>query len=249
MSVEICLLIFIGGIVGGIISSIAGGASIVSYPILLLSGVRPLFANMTNDGSLIFDYSGAIISSLKELRGHWFQTIFFAAWSTVGAILGSCLLLTFPAKVFERIIPFLLIISGLLFLIGKKKSHKIRKVIKVPRFLTIMIMTLIGCYTGYFGGASGVIVLAALQHLTNETFLVDNAIKNVICGCGNFVAFIVFIFRAQICWHQGIILALGMLIGGYLGPRFLRHVPVNKVKIIVALLAFTQAVYFFISAY
>ncbi len=251
MSFWLILLIFIGGIIGGIISSIAGGASIVSYPVLLLSGVKPIFANITNHGALIFDYIGAIVSSLRELKGHWRTTIFYAISSLIGAIAGTYLLLAFPAKIFEHVVPILLMISGFLFIFGKKENKKetVENHKELPWFLVAIIMILMGCYTGYFGGANGVIVLAALQYMTTENFLTNNAIKNVICGCGNLIAFVVFVFRAPIYWEQGIILAIGMLIGGYLGPKMLRHASVQIIKIVVGSLAFIQAIYFFITAY
>lgn len=250
MTISLGLLIFIGGIIGGIISSIAGGASIVSYPVLLLSGVQPIFANITNHGALIFDYAGASASSKRELKGHWGQAGFYAACSTIGAILGTYLLLAFPAKVFERVVPILLLVSGLLFIFGKKRPTRQLATRKdLPKVWVAIIMLLIGCYTGYFGGANGVIVLAAFQYMTSNDFLVDNAIKNVVCGCGNLVAFIIFIFRSKVYWTQGIILAIGMLIGGYLGPMLLRHVSVKAVRLIVGSLAFIQAIYFFITAY
>lgn len=249
MSVWLILLIFVGGIIGGIISSIAGGASIVSYPVLLLSGVKPISANITNHGALIFDYIGAIVSSLKELKGHWKITIFYAINSSIGAIAGTYLLLAFPAKIFERVVPILLMVSGCLFIFGKKEVKKVENKKQLPNLLIAIIMILMGCYTGYFGGANGVIVLAALQYMTTEDFLTNNAIKNVICGCGNLIAFAIFVFRSQIYWEQGIVLAIGMLIGGYLGPKMLRHTSIRLVKILVGSLAFIQAIYFFISAY
>ena len=199
---------------------------------------------------MIFDYAGAIASSKRELKGHWGQAGFYAACSTIGAILGTYLLLAFPAKVFERVVPILLLVSGLLFIFGKKRPTRQLATRKdLPKVWVAIIMLLIGCYTGYFGGANGVIVLAAFQYMTSNDFLVDNAIKNVVCGCGNLVAFIIFIFRSKVYWTQGIILAIGMLIGGYLGPMLLRHVSVKAVRLIVGSLAFIQAIYFFITAY
>lgn len=248
MSFWLIILIFIGGIIGGIISSIAGGAAIVSYPVLLLAGIKPLFANITNDGALIFNYLGAIISSLKELKGHWRTTIFYAISTSIGAASGACLLLAFPAKVFERIVPILLMISGFLFIFGKKGKQTAKNK-QLPAVVAAIIMFLMGCYTGYFGAANGVLVLAALQYMTKENFLVNNAIKNFICGCGNFIAFIIFVLRASIFWQQGIILAAGMLIGGYLGPKLLHHASVKTIKTVVGSLAFIQAIYFFFTAY
>ena len=63
---------------------------------------------------------------------------------------------------------------------------------------------IMGAYTGYFGAAGGVIVLVLLTYITNERFIVINAIKNVICGFANLVALIIFIFTSHIYWLQAI---------------------------------------------
>ena len=104
-------------------------------------------------------------------------------------------------------------------------------------------------YTGYFGAAGGVIVLVILTYITNEKFIVINAIKNVISGFANLVALIIFMFTSHIYWLQAIPLAIGMFIGGYIGPAILRHVPEKPVRIFIATLAFVQSAYFFYTAY
>lgn len=261
------VLIIAGGVVGGIISSIAGGASIVSYPVLLLAGVPPLAANVTNHGALIFDYLGAIASSRRELAGHWRLALRLTAFAAVGAVGGTFLLLAFPATVFERVVPVLLVLSGLVFLprrhvarAGKRHAgkdqtatshtdHQYHPTPRGKRMLLPVLMLAVGCYTGYFGGANGVVVLAVLQIFLDMDFLTENAIKNVICAGGNCVAFAVFVLRSTIYWREGLLLAAGMLVGGFVGPALLRHVSVRRVRVIVAGLAFLQAACLAVSAW
>lgn len=104
--------------------------------------------------------------------------------------------------------------------------------LKIIYFIALLIM---GMYTGYFGAAGGVIVLVLLTYITNDKFIVINAIKNVICGFANLVALIIFMFTSHIYWLQAIPLAIGMFIGGYIGPAILRRVPESRCEFLLQL--------------
>lgn len=118
------------------------------------------------------------------------------------------------------------------------------------KLLWLAGLLIMGMYSGYFGAASGVVVLIVLTYMENkENFLVVNAMKNVVCGFANATAFFIYLFTSRIYWDRAIPMAVGMLIGGWVGPRLLRHLNSHKVKIFIALLAFIQAGYYFYTAY
>lgn len=244
------IFIFFGGIASGLLSSVASMASLASYPVLLAVGIPPVYANVTNDAALIWTGIGSTISSLKELKGHWKQVAFYATFTVLGSILGCYLLLSFPSKVFEKVVPFFIAGSGVM-VIASARHHNLEPH-KRPLWQEIFYIAALlamGVYTGYFGAAGGVIVLVLLTYITNEKFIVVNAIKNVVCGLANLVALIVFAFTSHIYWLQAIPLAVGMFIGGYLGMDVLKIVPAKYVRIFIATLAFIQAAYFFYKAY
>ena len=244
------IFIFFGGIGGGLLSSAASMASLASYPVLLAVGIPPVYANVTNDAALIWTGIGSTLSSLKELKGHWWQVAFYALFTVVGSLFGCYLLLTFPSNVFEKVVPFFIAGSGIMVLASAK--HHGLEPHKRPlwqEIFYIAALVAMGVYTGYFGAAGGVIVLVLLTYITNEKFIVVNAIKNVVCGLANLVALIVFAFTSKIYWIQATPLATGMFIGGYLGMDILRVVPAKYMRIFIATLAFIQAGYFFYKAY
>ncbi|WEV36598.1 sulfite exporter TauE/SafE family protein [Lactobacillus sp. ESL0677] len=249
-SIFTLIFILLGGVAGGLLSSVASMASLASYPVLLAVGIPPVYANVTNDAALIWTSVGSTISSTKELKGHWKQVGFYGLFTVVGSLLGCFLLLSFPSSVFEKLVPFFIAGSGIMVLAsGKHHSLEPHKRPLWQEIFYIAALLVMGVYTGYFGAAGGVIVLVLLTYITDEKFIVVNAIKNVICGLANLVALIVFIFTSHIYWNQAIPLAIGMFIGGYLGMGILRKVPANAVRIFIAALAFIQAGYFFYKAY
>lgn len=236
MTIWTAIFLLLGGVGGGLLSSIASMALLASYPVLLAVGIPPVYANVTNDAALIWTSIGSTISSIKELKGHWKETWFFTIFTVLGSIVGCMLLLSFPSSVFEKAVPFFIAFSGIMILVSGK--HNTLNTEKQPTWLRIVYLgtlLIMGAYTGYFGAAGGVIVI--------------NAIKNVISGFANLVALIIFMFTSHIYWLQAIPLAIGMFIGGYIGPAILRRVPEKPVRIFIATLAFVQSAYFFYTAY
>ncbi|GAF38881.1 integral membrane protein [Agrilactobacillus composti DSM 18527 = JCM 14202] len=246
------------GLVGGLLQSTAGLASLATYPALLAAGLPPVIANVTNTTGLIFSGFSSILSSTKELKHHGKQIAVLVILALVGSIGGSALLLIAPATSFEKAVPFFILAAGILLLVSGRRPNTAKNTAPTntsePRSKLVAILSglgilFVGAYTGYFGAAAGVISLALLSLVTTEQFLVVNAMKNVIAFTGNFVATVIFIFRAHIEWLYVLPLGIGLFIGGYLGPIIVRHVNVALLRLLIALAAFGLASYLFVTAY
>lgn len=242
-------LIF-GGILGGLFATMASMASLATYPFLLSVSIPPVYANTTNDAALIWSGISAAISSRRELKGHWRELFFYALFSATGSAIGCFLLINFSAKTFEKVVPFCIAFSGIMVLVSDKLRIKNKKqlpiIIKILLFLIIIVY---GIYNGYFGAAAGVMLLAVLNIITDYNFYTYNAMKNIIAPLNNSIALLIYIFTEKIYWLDAIPLAIGMFIGAYIGPILLKHLPVKKIKIGIAVLAFIQAAYYAYTAY
>lgn len=253
------IFLIIAGFAAGLLASVAGLASLVSYPALLAVGLPPVIANVTNTTALIFSGIGATASSMKELRGHWKKLTLYVILSLIGSIGGSVLLLIAPASSFEKVVPFFILFAGiLLFMSGRKKdvsTSKLKQAHETPSkhfwvsLISLTGIVLVGAYTGYFGAAGGVIFLAILSVITDDQFTVVNAMKNVIAFAGNLIATVIFIFKSHIDWILVIPLGFGLLIGGYTGPIIVRHSNIHLLRILISLAAFGLAAYLFVTAY
>ncbi|KRN33124.1 sulfite exporter TauE/SafE family protein [Liquorilactobacillus mali] len=254
----IIIFLVIAGFFAGLLQSVAGLASLVSYPALLLVGVPPVIANVTNTTALIFSGIGSLISSFKELKNHWKKLLFFVVLSLVGSVFGSCLLLYLPSASFEKIVPFFIFGAGVLLLMSSRKKkvaggselngqNKAQSMSKLV--ISSICIILVGGYTGYFGAAGGVLFLAILSAITDEEFHIVNAMKNVITFAGNLTATFIFIFKSHIAWHYVIPMGVGLLAGGYVGPIIVRHVNIHLLRILIAFAAFGLAIYLLVTAY
>ncbi|MGH3583606.1 MAG: TSUP family transporter, partial [Mycobacterium sp.] len=105
-------LLFVAGIVGGLAGSIAGLASVSTYPALLLVGLPPVAANVTNTVALVFNGIGSISGSLPELRGQRTALTRLIPVAVVGGAAGATLLLSIPSEGFENVVPVLLAASA-----------------------------------------------------------------------------------------------------------------------------------------
>lgn len=234
MTLLIATILIITGIVAGIMTSAAGLGSLVSYPALLALELPPVVANITNTfGLTVTDLSG-VAASRRELHGSWHFMFRVMPILLLGCIGGAMLLFIFPERVFAKAVPFFVLIAAILVLLPTSTTnqqwHRSRGAI-IGSWVAIFFA---GVYSGYFGAACGVIILALLGIITDEHFAVYNAEKNFLMFLANLVSLVVYMIYTRIRWTYVIPLAFGFIIGGYLGPGIVRHIPERVIKIIVA---------------
>ncbi|WP_100489002.1 sulfite exporter TauE/SafE family protein [Sporolactobacillus pectinivorans] len=256
-------ILFPVGVLAGIISSSVGLASLVSYPALLALGIPPVYANVTNTAALIFTGVGSGIASKRELRGHGHNLIKLLPLTIIGSICGSILLLIAPATTFEHVVPFFIFGAALLILrpkqTSKDKSRQQSAIsdenkegmfrLKAAEVAYSIAILVVGAYTGYFGAAGGVIMLAIFAATSHAKFAEYNAMKNVSLGASNLVATLLYAIRSHIYWLAVAPLAAGLFIGGYIGPYIVRLIPSKVMKIVIAIGAMGLATSLFIQTY
>ncbi|MFH5811656.1 sulfite exporter TauE/SafE family protein [Companilactobacillus sp. FL22-1] len=249
---ELNLILIVTGIVAGIVSTAAGLASLVSYPVLLALGLPPVTANVTNTLGLLFTSVGAVASSQKELKGHGKSLGLMLPLTLLGSIVGAFLLFLIPEATFAKIVPFFIFVAAILIFFPHRTRLSGQEV-KVPsmgkKLLTWLAIFLIGSYTGYFGAAGGVLMLSLLAWTSNVSFPEYNAQKNLALGLANVVAAVIYVTKTPIPWNHVIFLGIGFLIGGFLGPRIVRHLPAQLLKILIGIGALILAGSLFVQAY
>lgn len=220
------------GIGGGVAGSVTGLASLVSYPVLLAVGLPPVTANVSNTVALVFSGAGSVAGSRPELADRSDLIRPLLAASVLGGVLGGILLLLAPANSFKYTVPWLIAGSCAAILLprrpaapGEPRSH---------RPLLLVGTALIGFYSGYFGAASGVLLLALLLSMTDGTFAQSNAVKNLLSAASNAIAGLAFILFGSVRWLAVVPLSLGFLIGGRLGPSIVRRSPPASLKALIA---------------
>ena len=241
------------GVLGGLTGSIAGLASVATYPALLLVGLPPVTANVTNTVALVFNGVGSVWGSRPELEGQQKWIMRIAPVAVLGGAAGAALLLSTPAEGFEKVVPILLGLASAAILLPRRGNRRVRVADHQRHTAGVLLEStaifLICIYGGYFGAAAGVLLLALLLRAGHATLAHANAGKNVILGIANGVAAIMFAFLAPVHWPAVLALGIGCLIGSRLGPIVVRHAPAAPLRAVIGVAGLALAVKLGIDAY
>ena len=247
-------LLVLAGIGGGLIGSIAGLASLVSYPALLAAGLPPVAANVTNTVALVLNGVGAVSASGPELRGQARRLLPLSSAAVLGGAAGAALLLLTPSGAFEAIVPWLIGGAALALLVQRPprelaaEGAAANPVHRDPWWLPL-VTVVIAVYGGYFGAAAGVMMLAVFLLSTGEGLARGNALRNVVLGVANLTAAVGFVVFAPVAWSAALPLAVGLFLGGRLGPRVVRVAPQTLLRRLIALAGLGLAVHLGVQAY
>ncbi|MDE3204805.1 MAG: sulfite exporter TauE/SafE family protein [Acidobacteriota bacterium] len=242
------LWLLLAGFGGGLTGSVAGLASLVSYPALLGVGISPVSANVSNTVALLFNSVGSVWGSQPELAGQRTLARGLAGAAVAGGALGAALLLLTPGRIFERVVPVLIGVGSLAILVPRR-PHVAPSGHRKPRRELIAAVLAVSLYGGYFGAAGGVIMLAVLLFSTGEPLPRSNAMKNLLLGLANGVAAVGFAVFGPVRWAAALPLAVGFLAGGRLGPAIVRRVPATPIRVLICVAGLGLAVQLGLSTY
>lgn len=250
---KLFLFLIPAGFLAGIFSSAAGLASLVSYPALLIAGLPPVMANVTNTYSLLASGFSSILASKQELHGRGHQLMKIMPLSIVGVIFGALLLFWIPSAIFKKIVPFFIIFAGVMVLVPNREEHDISKKKQqgsIKKLIAYFGIFLEGIYTGYFGAGGGVVFLALMIMINRQdSFAVNNAIKNFTLAFANVVGAFVYFLKAPILWKYVIPLAIGLWFGGMMGPKIVRIIPEKKMRWISCVLSWILGISLLMQTY
>ena len=233
--------LFATGVVAGVVSVVVSLASLVSYPALLAIGLPPLTANVTNTTALVFVGLGSAAGSRDELGGQGRRLLRLGLLSAVGGAAGAALLLLTPASAFEAVVPVLIAAASLVMLAGPRLRADSAGARESSSLLNGAVLA-VTVYTGYFGAAGGVLVLAILTALLDETLVRTIALKNVLNAVANGVAAAAFAAFGPVDWSAVVPLAVGCLVGGRIGPVVVRRLPAGPLRVVIAVCGLGVAV-------
>jgi uncharacterized membrane protein YfcA len=231
--IEILVLIAVG-VLAGVVSTVVGLASVISYPALLARGLPPVAANVSNTVSLVFTSLGAAAGSRPELAGQGRRVLGIGALTAAGGAIGAALLLRTPPGAFTAAVPVLIAVASLALLFQPMITRRTELASGPPSRLWVIAVAVAAVYVGYFGAAGGVLMLAALGGLLRDDLVRLNALKNVVSGLANGVAAVGFVLFGPVHWAVVVPLGAGFLVGGRLGPGLARRLPARSLRRLIA---------------
>ncbi len=245
MSPVEALALFAAACAAGLINAVAGGGTLVTFPVLILFGVPPVIANATSTLSLVVGTAGSLYGFRKNIKDvlPWFKT--FIPVSLVGGWLGSFLLTHGKESTFSALVPYLVLFATLLFMLQgvlrKRVAHEVAGeggIGEHPHTRTHLIMAvffqfLVSVYGGYFGAGIGILMLASLGFLGFSDIHKMNTLKNVIGSLINLVAALWFTANGLINWPVMGVMTAGAITGYYLGATYSQRLSQEKARLLI----------------
>jgi uncharacterized protein len=240
------ILIALAGVGAGAINALVGSGTLITFPTLVALGYPPVTSTMSNAVGLVAGGVSGTWGYRRELRGQSRRLRWQVPASLLGALVGAWLLLHLPEKVFTQIVPVLLIAALILVLVGPKIQTWARRRAEASgrdadhvsrrRMVALVLTTfLVGIYGGYFTAAQGILLVGAMGALLPEDMQRMNAAKNLLSLIVNIVAAVAYTIVAfdRISWPAAGLIAVGSLIGGFIGARYGRRLSPNALRAII----------------
>ncbi|WP_249782816.1 sulfite exporter TauE/SafE family protein [Mycolicibacterium lacusdiani] len=242
------ILIALAGVGAGAINAVVGSGTLITFPTLVALGYPPVTATMSNAVGLVAGGVSGTWGYRRELRGQWHRLKWQIPGSLLGAIGGAWLLLHLPERVFITVVPVLLIGALLLVIIGPRiqswararseRAGRSLEHISRGRMAALVVGTFaVGVYGGYFTAAQGILLIAVMGALLPEDMQRMNAAKNLLSLIVNVVAAVAYTLVAfdRISWPAAGLIAIGSLIGGFLGAHYGRRLSPNALRAVIVI--------------
>lgn len=245
------ILAALAAMAAGAINALAGGGTLITFPMLVALGVPAVSANVTNTVALSPGYLGGTLAQKKDLEGQSKRLWLVLPAAIVGGVLGGWLLLQTGEKLFTDLVPWLILLaSGLLAIqdpvrgwltrrMGQGQGAGLEKLSWLP-------VGLASIYGGYFGAGLSVIVLSALGLTVNDTMTRLNALKQGIAFAVNVAAAIFFVFSGQVIWPLAAVMAVGALLGGTLGGKLAGKIKPSTLRWTVVIIGVIISIIYFV---
>lgn len=240
------LLVLAAAFCAGVLNTIAGGGTFLTFPALVFIGVPPIMANATSAVAVFPGYLGGALGFRDELsKFDKKQMLRLLGVAVSGGLIGSFLLLISSDKAFSVVVPFLLLAATLAFLFGDRiRSQAASKSCAVTPLESLGLL-LVCVYGGYFNGGLGIVLLALFALWGMVNILEMNGLKNGLAFALSAISVAVFAVGGLVAWEHALTMMVASTLGGYAGAPIARMLPKLVVRGLIAVVGFSMSAVFF----
>ena len=246
------VLLFLAAVVAGFINAIAGGGTLVSFPVLLAIGIPPVVANVTNTVALVPGTIGGMWAQRDLFQSQYRRLLKLLPVAIAGGIAGGLLILNTSESAFRSIIPYLILMATILLAAQVRiKNWVVARMGNMhhekhnPFFMMTMVF-LAAIYGGYFGAGLGVILMAVLGLVTDDSLTRLNFLKQALGFAINLAAAIYFAFSGKVDWMIAFVMMFGFILGGLTGGKLAGKIKPELLRLIVVAAGLIASTIFFI---
>lgn len=240
-------LVLVGGFTAGLVNTVVGSGTLVSFPLLVAVGYSPVEANVANSVGLVPGSIAGVVGYRQVLAGRMRQLARLTCVAAVGGVCGGLLLLVLPAEVFDAAVPLLIGFACLLMLL----QPRISRLVSVDGAhssrgsrVTAPAVFAISVYGGYFSAAQGILLFAVLSLLLSYSMQRVNGIKNLLQAVVNLTAAVLFVAVSEVEWFAAGLIAAGSVAGALIGARVAQRLSPAAMRGVVLVVGVCSLVYF-----
>ncbi|WP_097324168.1 sulfite exporter TauE/SafE family protein [Paractinoplanes atraurantiacus] len=242
MSAAEILALLGGGLLAGTVNAVAGGGSLITFPLLVALGLPGVAANVSNALSVAPGYAASAFAGRPDLVGQGRRIVTIIPTIVVGTLGGSSLLLFTPRSVFDFVVPFLLLAAAAMMAFQKQLRSLAGKPKDNPAVFVQVAVFLCGLYGGYFNAAMGLLLIAALSLVLDETLRRISALKNVFSAVVGATTVLTYSIFGPVNWAVVAVLAPATIAGGIVGARIAQRLPAEALRWTIVVFATVVAV-------
>jgi uncharacterized protein len=242
----------LAALAAGAVNALAGGGTLITFPMLTSLGVPAVAANVTSTVALCPGYFGGTLAQWKDLSGQKDRLWLVVPASIVGGVLGGFLLLQTGERLFRELVPYLILLASALLAIQDSVRAWLTRRLGDRHAgtglekLTWLPVGLASIYGGYFGAGLSVMVLSALGLTIDDSLTRLNALKQAVAFSVNLAAAVFFLFSGQVLWIAAVVMAVGALIGGLLGGKLAGHIKPSVLRWTVVVIGVIISIIYFV---
>jgi uncharacterized membrane protein YfcA len=245
----------LAAVAAGLINALAGGGTLITFPVLMAIGLPAVSANVTNTVALCPGYLGGTLAQSKDLKDQKKRLWILIPAGALGGLIGGILLLQTGEKLFTQLVPFLILLASTLlaiqnpvraWLTRRLEQGNIKATSEVWAFFPVFLAAI---YGGYFGAGLSVIVLAVLGLVLNDSLTRLNALKQCIAFATNVAAALFFVFSGKVVWSVALVMAVGALLGGAIGGKLASKIKPATLRWVVVTIGFTVGIIYLVKTF
>ncbi|HEY5758857.1 MAG TPA: sulfite exporter TauE/SafE family protein [Steroidobacter sp.] len=248
------LIAALAAVGAGLINALAGGGTLISFPVLVAVGVPPVAANITNAIALCPGYFGATIAQLPNLKGQRDKLLLLVPIAVLGGLAGGMILLRTGERTFTALVPWMILAASLLLavqepvkkFVSKRLSNHSHK--HHTALFSALPIAAAAVYGGFFSAGMSVLLLAVLGLTLDDSLTRLNALKQVLAFSVNIAAAIFFLFSDQVVWTAAAVMAVGALIGGAIGGKLAGKLPPAVLRWVVVVAGIAIAIAYWVKS-
>jgi uncharacterized membrane protein YfcA len=250
------ILLFLAGLLGGTVNTLAGGGSFIVFPALLAVGVPSVLANASNTYAALPGYASGAVGLWRDIVKYRERLPLYTIVAVIFGYAGAELLMHVSDAQFAVVVPWLMLFALVLFIFGSRitafvsaRAGNGRGAKAAGAIILLALLAAVSVYGGFFNAGLGILLLAFLVVAGIGDIHAANGLKLWISSIIAIVAVIRFAIAGSIDWYHGTIALAGVTIGAYVAARLAHRIPTKVIRGLVIVYGIGITAYFFWKTY